>query len=75
MELVIFRGLQLKDTLYETVVTVVTFVTVVTVGRGAKRVNLVNFFWQVDSISVKGTYPGYKNKKLKKKKRVLTLHT
>ena len=44
-------------------------------GGGAKRVNLVNFFWKVDSISIKGTYPGRKNKKLKKKKRVLTLHT
>ena len=31
-----------------------------------KRVNLVNFFLQADSISFKGIYPGYKNEKLKK---------
>ena len=40
----------------------------VLVGGGAKRVNIVNFLWQLDSISIKGTYPGYKNKKQKKKK-------
>ena len=36
------------------------------VGGGKKRVNLVNLFCQVDSISIKGTYPGYDNKKTKK---------
>ena len=30
-------------------------------GGGAKLVNLVNFFWQVDSIIIKGTYQGYEN--------------
>ena len=35
-------------------------------GGGKERVNLVNFFYQVDSISIKGTYPGYKNEKPKK---------
>ena len=38
-------------------------------GRGgvwSKRVSLVLFFWQVDSISIKGTYPGYKKENLKK---------
>ena len=34
---------------------------------------LVNFFLQVDFISIKGTYPGYKNEKLKKC--ILTLQT
>ena len=38
----------------------------IVLGGGAKRVNLVNFFLQVDSISIKGTYPGYKNKKPRK---------
>ena len=33
----------------------------------AKWVNLVIFFWQMDSISIKGAYPGYKkeNKKMR----------
>ena len=31
------------------------------VGGVLKRVNLVNFFLQADSISIKGIYPGYKN--------------
>ena len=35
-------------------------------GGGLKQVNLVNFFWQVDSISIKGTFSGYKNEKPKK---------
>ena len=32
-----------------------------------KRVNLVNNFLQVDSISIKGIYPGYKNEEKKQK--------
>ena len=36
------------------------------VGGGLKQVNLVIFFWKVDSISIKGTYSGYKNEKPKK---------
>ena len=36
------------------------------VGVWLKRVNLVNFFSQVDSIRIKGTYPGYENEKPKK---------
>ena len=31
------------------------------VGGVLKRVNLVNFFLQADSISIKGIYPGYEN--------------
>ena len=37
-----------------------------TLGGVLKRVNLVNFFLQVDSISIKGIYPGYENKEPKK---------
>ena len=36
------------------------------VGGGLKRINLVNFFFQANSISFKGIYPGYGNEKLKK---------
>ena len=36
------------------------------VGGVLKRVNLVIFFLQADSISIKGIYPGYENKKPKK---------
>ena len=33
-----------------------------------KRVNLVIFFLQADSITIQGIYPGYKKKKTKQKK-------
>ena len=33
---------------------------------GTLLVNLVNFFLQADSISIKGIYPGYENQKFKK---------
>ena len=42
-------------------------------GGSKKRVNLVNLFYQVDSISIKGTYPGYKKKLKNKKKCIMTL--
>ena len=38
----------------------------VIVGGVLKRINLVNFFLQADSITFKGIYPGFKNEKPEK---------